>query len=456
MAEVLEECGPSVVFSPASIDEQLGQPGIADTRPNSFGEIRLAELLHQTETSVDLVMFDAGPQRGDEHRPHWTGRTLHHADQLVIVVSPSPDPDEARRITAVIEDTPTRIPVWLAVLHDADTDRPHGAARLRERFRADEVHHLRGTERGHLARLTRLSCGRGVALVLSGGGARGHAHIGVHRALTEHDVPVDRVVGASMGSIVAAAIAQGLTPDRVLADMRKGADDLLDYTLPLVSLIKGERIVDVLEAQFGGWTIDDLWIPFACPSTNLTTAEIVVHDSGPVAPAIRASVAIPGVLPPVVHNGQLLADGGVLENLPVALVGDDPSIGTIIASDVAPTLGPTAPDDYGLHVSGWSVAKSRYLPGWVPSWLGGRGDADRTEYPGVSGTLLRSMLIGSSRSRDGHLASGAIDLYLDLDLTDVNILDFDAVESAAARGYASSVDRIRDWVAGVGGVQCSG
>lgn len=455
MATTLDECGQSVLLSPSAIDQQLGQPGIADTAPNSFGEIRLAELLHQTETGVDHVMFDAGPQRGDQRRRHWTDRTLHHADQLVIVISPEPDADEAQRITALIEDTPTRIPVWLAVLHDADTVRPRGGAQLRDRFRADEVHHLRGTERRHLARLARLSAGRGVGLVLSGGGARGHAHIGVYQALAEHEVPVDRVVGASMGSIVAGAIAQGLSADRVLADMRQGADDLLDYTLPLVSLIKGERIVEVLEAQFADWTIEDLWISFACPSTNLTTAEVVIHDSGPIAPAIRASVAIPGVLPPVVHDGHLLADGGVLENLPVSLLADDPSIGTIIASDVAPTLGPSAPDDYGLHVSGWSVAKNRFMPSWMPSWLGGRGDRDKTAYPGVSGTLLRSMLIGSSRSRDGHLAAGAIDLYLDLDLTDVNILDFDAVESAAARGYEASVDRIGEWVQKEGVVGCS-
>lgn len=456
MATTLNRCGPSTVLSPSRIDDQLGQPGIADTEPNTFGEIRLAELLHQTETAVDHVMFDAGPQYGDARSKHWTDRTLHHADQLVVVVSPTPSDDEARHITAIIEDTPTRIPVWLAVLHDATTIRPHGAARLRDRFRADEVHHLRWTEQQHLARLARLSAGRGVGLVLSGGGARGHAHIGVYEALAEHGVPVDRVVGASMGSIVGAAIAQGLPPDQVRSDMQLGADDLLDYTLPLVALIKGERIVEVLEKQFADWTIEDLWIPFACPSTNLTTAEIVVHDSGPVAPALRASVAIPGVLPPVFHDGQLLADGGVLENLPVSLVDDDPSIGTIIASDVAPTLGPSAPDDYGLHVSGWSVAKSRFMPSWVPTWLGGRSKGEQTEYPGVSGTLLRSMLIGSSRSRDGHLESGAIDLYLDLDLTDLNILDFDAVETAADRGYAASVDRIAEWATGRGGAMCSG
>ena len=144
--------------------------------------------------------------------------------------------------------------------------------------------------------------------------------------------------------------------------MKQGADNLLDYTIPFVSLVKGERIVGVLERQFDGWNIDDMWVPMSCVSTDLTTAEIVVHRDGPTARAIRTSVAIPGVLPPVAHEGHLLADGGVLDNLPAGEFGRDPSVGVIIASDVAPPLGPSAKGDHGLSVSGWAVARQRVVP----------------------------------------------------------------------------------------------
>lgn len=141
---------------------------------------------------------------------------------------------------------------------------------LRARFDVHQVHHLRRSSERDLGRLGRLAAGRGVGLVLSGGGARGYAHIGVYTALTNAGVPIDRVVGASMGSIVAAMICQRSSPSLLLADMQRGVDNLLDYTIPLVSLIKGERIVRVLQAQFAGWDGDDMWVPFCCVSTDLT------------------------------------------------------------------------------------------------------------------------------------------------------------------------------------------
>ncbi len=185
----------------------------------------------------------------------------------------------------------------------------------------------------------------------------------------------------------------------MLRDMQRGAGNLLDYTIPLVSLIKGERIVKVLERQFEGWDIDDMWVPMSCVSTDLTTAEIVVHREGPAARAIRTSVAIPGELPPVAHEGHLLADGGVLDNLPAGEFGADPSIGVVIASDVAhrtvrlrratTACGCRAGASPG---SGWS----RRRPASVAAIGSGTDDAAANAvYPGPGTTLLRSLLIGA-------------------------------------------------------------
>jgi len=296
--------------------------------------------------------------------------------------------------------------------------------------------------------------------VLSGGGARGHAHLGVHVVLTECGIPVDRVIGASMGSIVAGGIGQQLGPAEALEAMRNGADDVLDYTIPLVSLIKGERIVRVLDEQFHGWDVADTWVPFSCISTDLTSAEVVVHRAGPITTAIRTSIAIPGVLPPVAHDGHLLADGGILDNLPAGIFADDPSIGVIIASDVAPPQGPTAKGDHGLSVSGWRVARSRFLR--RPEQRARRlmnGTLRRSQstadpevvYPGLGTTLLRALLIGSSRSRDEHLAAGIIDLYLELDVREIPLLDFSQVDNAAEAGRVQAHDAVVAWLEERGG-----
>lgn len=458
MVETLEACGPTAHLNPTSVDVALRQPGIADTQRGGFGEVRLAELLHQAETDHDHVVLDTGPgvQAGTEQ--NWIDRALHHADQVVIVSSPEPDETESATIQRLIAATPERIPTWIARLHPADCARPQQSRELRERFGVDEIHHLRHTSRPEIARLARLAAGRGVGLVLSGGGARGNAHIGVYRNLVELGVPVDRVIGSSMGSIVAGMIGQQLTPEQLLTNIRDGASKLLDYTIPIVALVRGEAIFATLDRQFNGWEIDDLWVPFSCLSTNLTTAAAHVHRSGPVATAIRTSTAIPGVMPPVPHDGHLLADGGVLDNLPVGVFADDPSIGVIIASDVAPPSGPVARSDYGLSVSGWSILRSRVIPEPIRRVTSSaRRRISRSEktpaiqtkasdYPSLSATLMRALMIGSAHSRDAHIASGAIDLYLELDLRGVGLLDFEQVALAADRGAEQSRELIVAWL----------
>jgi predicted acylesterase/phospholipase RssA/CRP-like cAMP-binding protein len=458
MVTALQVCGTTRHLSADLIDRTLRQDGIADIPIGSFGEVRLAELLHQSETDAEIVMFDVGTQAGTDTdpQPSWTRRSLFHADQVVIVSSARPGTEESARIRRLLDLAPARIPRWLALIHPATVQRATGGRRMREQFGVDEVHHLHDHSDSDLGRLARLAAGRGVGLVLSGGGARGNAHLGVYRAMTEQGIPIDRVVGASMGSIVAGLIGQGLTPAAALDDMRSGAGKLLDYTLPIVSLVKGDRIVKVLEQQFGDCEIDDFWIPFACLSTNMTTAQPVVHRHGRVTRAIRSSISIPGVLPPVVDGDSLIADGGVLDNLPVGLVSSDPSIGTIIASDVAPPGGPRAHGDYGLSVNGWGAMRDRVIPRRL---LRRRSTVPAPRLPSLGGTLMRAMLIGSSQTRDQHLASGVIDLYLDLDLRTVSLLDFAQVDSAATQGYASANDRIAAWLeergGSVWGVPCS-
>ena len=128
--------------------------------------------------------------------------------------------------------------------------------------------------------------------------------------------------------------------------------DLLDYTVPVVSLIKGERITAQPRQDVRRLDLRELWLPFFCVSTNLTRSEVEMHDRFDAATAIRASVAIPGVLPPVPFKGDLLVDGGVLNNLPCDVMRASGTVGRMIAVDLSPPVGPSANDDFGLSVSG--------------------------------------------------------------------------------------------------------
>ncbi len=167
-----------------------------------------------------------------------------------------------------------------------------------------------------LHRLARLVSGNATGLVLGGGGARGFAHLGVWRALGELGVDVDVIGGASIGAPLGAGMALRVAPDAFVPLAVEMFRDLLDYTVPVVSLVKGARITRNITSFFGGLDVRDLWLPFFCVSTNLTRSRLEVHDRLDLATAIRASVAIPGILPPVPFEGDLLVDGGVLNNLP--------------------------------------------------------------------------------------------------------------------------------------------
>jgi predicted acylesterase/phospholipase RssA len=129
---------------------------------------------------------------------------------------------------------------------------------------------------------------------------------------------------------------------------------------------------------------------------------------------------------------DLHVDAGVLDNLPVEVMRNRPGIGTVIAVDVAPPVGPRARTDYGLSVSGWRAFRKGF---------GGR----RSEYPGISAVLMRSMILGSMRERDRVVATGAADLYLDMDLRGISLLDFKRVREVAAAGHAAARERLEEW-----------
>ncbi len=171
-------------------------------------------------------------------------------------------------------------------------------------------------------------------------------------------------------------------------------------------------------------------------STNLTRSRAEVHRTGPLAAAVRASVALPGVIPPVPKGGDLLVDGGVLDNLPIGPMRATLPFGTIIAVDVAPAVGPRAKADYGMSVSGWKALMAK--------WHLQKGMA----YPGIVAILLRSTIAGSSAQLESKIQKA--DLYLDLDLRGTAMLDFDKVRPLVRTGYEAALPRINSWLEGLG------
>ena len=321
----------------AAISARMGQaPG-----DDAESARRMAVALDSIEAEHDVVLLlaDAAPTA-------WTRCCARQGDEVLLLAhaddDPTPGPTELACRLAGDDARPTPSTV-LVLLQPAGRLGPTGTARWRGPRRLRAHLHLREGDAAAVARLGRLLGRRGVGLVLSGGGARGAAHVGVYRALVERGVPVDAIAGTSMGAVLGAMMAFGTTPDEVQHTFAKHFADnpTGDWTLlPLMSLVKGRRLRGMMEwteRRFGGANglgIEDLWRPYTCIATNVSRASEVVLASGPLVPAVMASCAIPGALPPVLLDGELLCDGGVLNNFPVDEMRSTWGIGRVVGVDL--------------------------------------------------------------------------------------------------------------------------
>ena len=179
-----------------------------------------------------------------------------------------------------------------------------------------------------------------VALVLGGGAARGFAHIGVIRVLEQEKIPVDMVVGTSVGSLIGALYAYDMNSfelEWTAFSLEK--DDVFDFTVLSaittgMGLVKGDRLEAFVKAKIPLADIESLKLPFAAVATDLNRGTEVVLDKGSIAKAVRASSAIPGVFNPVEHQGKLLVDGGVVDNIPIS-VAREKGADIVIAVDIS-------------------------------------------------------------------------------------------------------------------------
>jgi predicted acylesterase/phospholipase RssA len=271
--------------------------------------------------------------------------------------------------------------------------------------------------------------GRTVGLVLGGGGARAFAHVGAVRALCEAGVPIDVVGGTSAGAIIAAQVALGWDAAELYARNRQLAcrgRSLIDYTLPLVALLQARRFTRLLHELFGDTCIEDLWLGFWCLSSNLTRAEKIVHQRGPLAAALRASCALPGVLPPVLWGGDVVVDGGLVDTVPVATMNELlDGAGSTIAVDVSAEVDLARDYAFGSSVSGVRLVWERLNP----------FAASHLSVPSMAAVLLRSIELGSVMHRREHRDASALFVKLPVAHVDRLAFDVDSFERLVEIGY---------------------
>ena len=203
------------------------------------------------------------------------------------------------------------------------------------------------------------------------------------------------------------------------------SNPLSDYTLPLVSLVAGRKASKLLRREFGEGDIEDLPLPFYCVSADLAQGRAQVHREGQLWRALRATIAIPGVLPPVCNNGQVLVDGGVIDNLPIAAMRRL-NAGPIIGIDIAGQHALAADLDETDLPSIWQLLSQRW-----------RGKPKR---PGILRILLRAGMVNSASTAETNASMS--DLMLKPPVDGIDLLAWDRFDDAIEVGYVHVRDRL--------------
>jgi len=427
VVQSLERLGPVAHVTRDRAEREFTRVG-AGVDPAEDGEF-LAWLSEQ-ETKNHFVVFEADSAPG-----RWTDLCIRQADRIALVARAAADERPAAVEERINQLNPTARRE-LVLVHAAGS-RPEGTRRWLDGRTLAAHHHVVVSDPTLTGRLARRLVGQSIGLVLGGGGVRGYAHIGAWRAIEEAGIPIDVVGGTSVGAMMAAGMATGRDAREMdeLGRIFAGAG-ISDLTLPMVSFFSSRSVSSLLHEHSGGSRIEDLWRRYFAVSTSLRRSEPVVHTRGPLWKAARASAAIPGLFPPVATpDGDLLVDGGIMNNLPVDIMRSFCERGPVIAIDLSVQTERTEQYRFGPAVSGWRVLWSRMNP-----------FVRNVEAPSIITTLLRTTEAGSvHRMRTGEVIRMA-DLVVHPPMEQVGLLDLRNFEALMQLGYESTVVALDRWL----------
>jgi NTE family protein len=402
--------------------------GVESVLPEDHGSSGVfGGALDRVEAENEHVLLSArSPEAGDP----WTRFCLRQADRVVCVATGPP----AAWLTAPGGGPPVlagKAAVQGCELVLAGTD---GTDELLAAWRdaaAPRSVRLTGPEPGRadLARLARRIGGRSVGVVLSGGGARGFAHIGALGALIDAGVEIDRVAGCSMGAYVGAQFSMGRSATEIHDRCREefvAANPLNDYTVPLAALVRGRKARAMLERTFAGELVERLDRDYFCVACDLVRAELVVLRSGPLGQAVGASMCLPGITPPVAVGERLLVDGGVFNNLPVEEMAVS-NEGPVLAIDVTAQF-----ESPGARAPRWRRRRPREIAARGRQAITGWD----TPLPSFKETIIRSIVLGSIDT--AAAAAQYADALIVPAVEEFGLLDFAALDRIVDAGSAAA------------------
>lgn len=377
-----------------------------------------ADWFGRVEDAHDFVLYVA-----EMDEAAWAALCARQVDRVFIVGAGLLAPPNRPMPHAGVRDAQRRTD--LILLRDPRMVRPANTAVWLDAIQPGRWFQAIEGDQADAARMARVITGSAVGVVMSGGGARAYSHIGVLRALHEARVPIDFVGGSSMGAVIAAGPAMGWSQEELETRIHKSfveSDPLSDLTFPMLAMTRAHKVDRLLLEAYGETDMADLVRPFFAVSTNLTSGKIEVHRRGLMRRAMRASIAIPGLLPPIVIDGQVLVDGAVLKNLPTEVMRQMHS-GPIIGVDMSeargvdPALIEHPPSIWRLIVTG--------------AWRRG---------PPIVSILMRSATL--TTDADIESSRAATDLLIQPTPDGLDIRDWKGFDAGVAAGYLAAAEAL--------------
>ena len=370
-----------------------------------------AEWFSRVEDEHDYVLYVA-----EQDQPAWAALCARQVDRLFVVGSGLLAPPAVLPHRAGFGDG--RQLTDLILLRDPRMTRPANSRIWIDAIQPDRWFHCVEGVASDAERLARVITGTAVGLVLSGGGARAYCHIGAIRALREAGIHLDFIGGASMGAVVGAGPALGWDDERLDHEIRKAfvqSDPLSDLAFPLVAMTRAGKVARLLNDAYGDIDMADMPLPFFAVSSNLTSGKLMVHRTGLLRRAMRASIAIPGVMPPVVMDDQVLVDGAVLKNFPTSVMRQI-TRGPIVGVDMSQTRGV---DPQALQNP--------------PSWWKWIASGDWKRGPPIVSVLMRAATITTDVEMEEARADADLLVLPNPGATDIR--DWKAYDEPVAAGY---------------------
>ncbi len=410
-------------------------------RAATNGELDWLDRIERNVADGPIDLEHDGPEPGvillgKTDRPAWNLAATKVADRVLLIVDSADGPAIGGAERALLDAVPksANSARLLVIVHPSDAERPQRTHEWLVRRNVDRHLHLRRHAPTDTNRVARHAAGKALTLAIGAGGVRSAGAVGTIQAMSERGLAVDAVAGVSGGAIVAAWLAVLGTVDRLEEKTEWSMRKLLDYTIPVGSIVAGGRAWRRIEEACGDRDVLDTWIPLAVTSTDLTDAVSVNHTSGRLADAIYASISIPGVFPPVDIDGHVHIDGAVFDAIPVdggrCLVSEGP----MVVVDLSPPSGKKTPP-LPRVMSGRRLLVHRLLPGMKTQRV-----------PNPLDTIMRSTTVASARRRVDALES--VDCHVHLNLSAFTVLDFGKVDQVMSRGKSQSVPVIEQFITG--------